>query len=555
MVFLGFYNLYLIPTTRNYSNQSNKNSSFSYSDIQLPVYKFNNPSLAFDILKQLEIDNFIDENKLNHHKMHLKAIYDNHYCEKSLKKFISHPEIIFDQRNIFSDYSSSSLIRQIIRQDTNDLHPDAVYYKPSRLQTPFSFSNDIGMYYLQELFHKNAPIGQKIACSHQLYNKLLNISSLSNKGKATQSYENYLIKYEKRPQCIERGLPESFVLWDPSTCKNFFAYLDSEEYKNERIKSVVFIQKFVEQHMGIGVSMLDSIEEEKLKSKYQNGKLCSKKKEAIQIQRYIQNPLLLYGHKFDFRIYMLIASVDPLIVYYHDGILRVSLQKFKLDSKDKTTHFTNTHLAEGLFELARKEGKWDGMTETQLKDFQTWNFTRFQDYLMEVGHIQDSNWLENYLRPKIKTILIHLLRSTSHDFTKRSNLFKLWGMDFMIDDNLKLWFIEANTKPAIKGPTPVRKLFIETMVRDMFDLMFAYLRSRMKRVILYVNYLSKEISEREGYVVVPNLEANRMIFKTKININSMDPQFEPKNTTFQKIIDENLNGDEIYGGLIPNECL
>ena len=52
-------------------------------------------------------------------------------------------------------------------------------------------------------------------------------------------------------------------------------------------------------------------------------------------QKYVANPLLLdKQNKFDFRIYMLVASVNPLIVYYHDGFLRVSLSKYDKDSKE-----------------------------------------------------------------------------------------------------------------------------------------------------------------------------------------------------------------------------
>lgn len=47
-----------------------------------------------------------------------------------------------------------------------------------------------------------------------------------------------------------------------------------------------------------------------------------------QAQKYIDKPLLMDGKKFDFRVYMLIASMDPLIVLYHDGFLRRSLAEY-----------------------------------------------------------------------------------------------------------------------------------------------------------------------------------------------------------------------------------
>lgn len=67
---------------------------------------------------------------------------------------------------------------------------------------------------------------------------------------------------------------------------------------------------------------------------YSNGKLCGELPEATVMQRYIADPLLLEGHKFDFRIYMLIASTNPLIVYYHDGFLRLSLHFYSKNSTE-----------------------------------------------------------------------------------------------------------------------------------------------------------------------------------------------------------------------------
>lgn len=58
-------------------------------------------------------------------------------------------------------------------------------------------------------------------------------------------------------------------------------------------------------------------------------------------------PFLLHGtRKFDFRAYMVIASMDPLIVLYHDGFLRISLSDFDENKGDATIHLTNTVVAE-----------------------------------------------------------------------------------------------------------------------------------------------------------------------------------------------------------------
>jgi hypothetical protein len=85
--------------------------------------------------------------------------------------------------------------------------------------------------------------------------------------------------------------------------------------------------------------------EKRLRRKYENGTLCGEIIDNVILQQYISNPLTVKGHKFDFRIYMLIASTNPLIVYYHDGFLRISLHKYEKNSTELSAHATNTALA------------------------------------------------------------------------------------------------------------------------------------------------------------------------------------------------------------------
>merc|ERR1719494_909548 len=53
------------------------------------------------------------------------------------------------------------------------------------------------------------------------------------------------------------------------------------------------------------------------------------------IQRYIMNPLLINGYKFDVRSYMLIGSTSPhSLVFYHDGYIRLSCVPYSSDHLD-----------------------------------------------------------------------------------------------------------------------------------------------------------------------------------------------------------------------------
>ena len=63
------------------------------------------------------------------------------------------------------------------------------------------------------------------------------------------------------------------------------------------------------------------------------------------ISRYISNPLLINGHKFDLRIYVLVTSVDPLRIYvFKEGLARFASQVYQTRAGgkgNKFVHLTN----------------------------------------------------------------------------------------------------------------------------------------------------------------------------------------------------------------------
>ena len=95
-------------------------------------------------------------------------------------------------------------------------------------------------------------------------------------------------------------------------------------------------------HSAEGVFILDSNKTNELNTQYDFGKSCGILTQPLIAQTYITNPLLLnFDNKFDFRIYMLIASTNPLIVYYHDGFLRASLSTYDKFSQEVMNTLSN----------------------------------------------------------------------------------------------------------------------------------------------------------------------------------------------------------------------
>jgi len=70
--------------------------------------------------------------------------------------------------------------------------------------------------------------------------------------------------------------------------------------------------------------------------------------EAAIISRYVKNPLLINGLKFDLRLYVMVTSFEPWRVYiYNEGLVRFAVDEYdpKLEPKDAmNAHLTNFSL-------------------------------------------------------------------------------------------------------------------------------------------------------------------------------------------------------------------
>ena len=128
----------------------------------------------------------------------------------------------------------------------------------------------------------------------------------------------------------------------------------------------------------------------------------------------------------------------------------------------------------------------------------------------------------------------------------------------MLDENLNLWFIETNSSPAFHGYSEPMEKFIVKMLQDHFEIVVGLLRSRMKRVVMYVNKIieSGDATEIKGNkVLIQNFETRRDEFK-EITKNHFEEDYKPRTTNgFSKIIDGNYDGVEKCQGLIQSECL
>ena len=70
-----------------------------------------------------------------------------------------------------------------------------------------------------------------------------------------------------------------------------------------------------------------------------------RKRQGFVISKYLHKPHLINGYKYDLRIYILVTSYDPLVIYmYEDGLARFSTEKYSINPKTlkkRFIHLTN----------------------------------------------------------------------------------------------------------------------------------------------------------------------------------------------------------------------
>jgi tubulin polyglutamylase TTLL5 len=178
--------------------------------------------------------------------------------------------------------------------------------------------------------------------------------------------------------------------------------------------------------------------------------------EQVVVQKYLKNPLLLRGHKFDMRIYVLVTSVKPLEAFlYSEGFARLSTEPFSLDPetlKNAFIHLTNYAIQknnlEGAGTAATGGDAFLGGSKITLR--------MLRDALWQQKSIA---WVD--LWRQVEDICLKTLIACQHDMPNNPNSFEIFGYDIIIDDNLKCWLLEVNSSPSL-----ARDFIIDDLVKQ-----------------------------------------------------------------------------------------
>mmetsp|Transcript_10040 Transcript_10040/g.11573 ORF Transcript_10040/g.11573 Transcript_10040/m.11573 type:complete len:594 (-) Transcript_10040:102-1883(-) len=219
--------------------------------------------------------------------------------------------------------------------------------------------------------------------------------------------------------------PPQWNIQTPQKCKEFY----EEAGKPERADTI-WIAKPGGSFHGKGITIHDSIQS--LQKKF--GTCAKMLSDGVVVQEYIKDPALMGGHKFDLRSYLLIASTDPFIVFYHDGFIRRAENKYSTDTSslnDPLAHVTNS------------------MGQSSENHF--FSFEQLQEVLT-----RENGFKTDFMSSTFRT---HAMRTTNFLFNSAYNRtrgfiptpgrFQLFALDWMIDKQGGMHLLEANGNPLI----------------------------------------------------------------------------------------------------------
>ncbi|XP_061402061.1 tubulin glycylase 3B [Musca vetustissima] len=176
------------------------------------------------------------------------------------------------------------------------------------------------------------------------------------------------------------------------------------------------------------------------------------------VQKYIEQPLLIYNTKFDIRQYMLIFIRESRVQIwlYRDCYLRFSSQEYSIDDLRESVHLTNNSV--------QKKYKNKTTRDPRLPKHNMWGLDQFKAY-MKSQNIPEDVW-ENKVFSGFRENLIAVVLASLDETNLCENCFELYGCDFMLDDQYTPILIEINSTPDLSASTEVTARICPMVMED-----------------------------------------------------------------------------------------
>ncbi|KAJ8601936.1 hypothetical protein CTAYLR_004451 [Chrysophaeum taylorii] len=203
-------------------------------------------------------------------------------------------------------------------------------------------------------------------------------------------------------------------------------------------------------------------------------------------QRYVDEPFTrVNGRKFDLRVYALLTSLDPLVVYMHeDGLVRFSTHPYTVRNlRCRYVHLTNYSVNKKSKRYVENNVREGGDDDDDDEN----DDAKRSEAACKWGLGQLWRWLNDHgydaaaVKRKIQDVVVKTLVAAEAEMTPASRrafrksphapkrpCFELFGFDVLLDASLKPWLIEVNVSPSLMGGSLLDRQIKGRLMSDVF---------------------------------------------------------------------------------------
>lgn len=194
-------------------------------------------------------------------------------------------------------------------------------------------------------------------------------------------------------------------------------------------------------------------------------------KESAVVSRYVENPLLIQGLKFDLRIYVLVSSFDPLRAFiYREGLTRFASKAYSTDDEhldDVFRHLTN-------YSINKSARNFQENQRVQADNYgHKWSLSALNRHLKCVGVDVDVMWsgIMDLITKTLLSVEPVICKATRAACIHEQSCFEVYGFDVLVDENLKSWLLEVNLSPSMQADSPLDRTIKSSLLSDAFNLL------------------------------------------------------------------------------------
>eukprot|EP00400_MALV-I_sp_L67-5_P000854 gene854-952_t len=311
----------------------------------------------------------------------------------------------------------------------------------------------------------NIEVGREDNDAVRLHNHFENNGVLVSKRGLTLTMVKYYLAHKMDPfDCVPLTFPVKGIS-DPMFHvfeQVFNSHANSCENKVWILKPGKF------ENQGFGIECCDDLDVIRDKvEKFGN---------TMVIQKYMEAPLLINRKKFDIRAYCLATDFEPEgfeAFFFPLWMIRTSQVEFNLKNMgDKLIHLVNDAIQKKGSSYSNKGSNQDACKMSMQE---------FEKYLSD--NKIDLN-VNKVIVPQMKNLMYDSMRASFSDMNKNKikGCFEIFGFDFMVDENFKVWLIEVNTNPSLVCSTSwlshLKPKMVDTAFEKVIDRFFPPLRQR-----------------------------------------------------------------------------